>query len=51
MDKCKALDAKELSDAFKVMRKIREETRAKYPYPKPRWESKLDKLVDEYILK
>jgi hypothetical protein len=51
LDKCKALDAKELSDAFKTMREIRKESRAKYPCPKPRWESKLDKLADEYILK
>jgi hypothetical protein len=49
LDKCEALDARELSDAFKEMREIRKETRVKYPYPKSRWESKLDKLVDEYI--
>lgn len=51
LDKCKALDAKELSDAFITMRDIHSEVNAKYPCPKPRWEAKLDKLVDEYILK
>lgn len=51
LDKCKALDAKELSDALKDIREIQEESRVTYPRPKPRWQSKLDKLVDEYILK
>lgn len=50
LDKCKELDAKELSKAFNTIRNIRAKSRVKYIYPKPRWEAKLDKLVDEYIL-
>lgn len=49
LDKCKSLDAKELSDSFKEVNGIRKEIQKRYRHSLHPWQVRLNKLTNLYI--